>query len=179
MLAKHLTVEHQMQWVKKEDQTWKSFYNLLENLSKLARKLQGMDDTLKAIGMSGHQTDSKPERKKCATCGKAHGGVCYKSKVVATASQQASTTGSSQNNSGGSGATTRGSGQGSGASSKQANNKNCEVCGGPSHMWRSADGKVRSSKRITSCGMWLKSSKQEQQQIIRDLEATCGLCKIC
>ena len=57
MLTRHLTPEQMLRWVKKEDDSWDSFYSFLEELSETARKILGYQDTLKAIGMQTSDVD--------------------------------------------------------------------------------------------------------------------------
>ena len=81
MLVKHLTTEQMLRWVDNEDNSSDSFYSFLEKLAIQARKVQGIHDTLKAIGQQS-QDPKTSDKRKCNICGKTHGGTCYKSKVV-------------------------------------------------------------------------------------------------
>ena len=69
LLARHLDKEQKLKWINEEENCVR-FYSFLEKLAKQARKVQGIHDTLKAIGQ---QTDPKAN-----ICGKTHGGTCYK-----------------------------------------------------------------------------------------------------
>lgn len=64
-------------WLKAEKYGWSSFYLLLENVSKTAKK-QLLSNSIMSV-----LSTNKGEKSKCTSCNKVHYGKCVKVKNIA------------------------------------------------------------------------------------------------